>query len=85
MGISKSRSRAARKSLDLCGDDGDKTAELAAVFEDQGAGDLGEQGVILAAADMYAGLETRATLADDDGPAGDKLSAECFYAKPLCV
>ena len=66
-------------------DDGHKLAQLPAVTELDHAGDLGEQGVIFAASYVEAGLQPRAALAHDDGAAGDKLSAECFYAKPLRV
>lgn len=62
-----------------------ETARAAFVDELDGAGDLGEKRVILAAADVCAGLNACAALANDDGAAGDKLPAESFYAKPLCV
>src|SRR4029077_7746722 len=49
------------------------------------AGDLRKQGVVFAAADVQAGLHTRAALAHDDGSAGRHLPAECLEAKPLRV
>ena len=55
------------------------------IHELNGAGDLGEKSVIFAATDICAGLNAGAALADDDGAAGNKLTAECFYAQPLRV
>lgn len=43
--------------------------------------DLGEEGVILAAADVVTRVETRATLPDDDVACGDDLSAIAFHTK----
>ena len=62
-----------------------KTSGAAFVNKLDGAGDLGEKSVIFAAPDVCAGLNAGAALAYDDGAAGDKLSAESFYAKPLRV
>src|SRR5690349_2478471 len=61
------------------------TAGAPFVDELDGAGDLGKQSVVFAAANVGAGLDAGAALADDDGAAGNKLAAESFYAKPLCV
>src|SRR6185437_13983860 len=76
----------------LCPDGGDfravdrhETAVLAAVLELDHAGDLGEEGVVLAAAHVEPGLQLGAALADDDGAAGNGLTAECLDAKPLRV
>jgi hypothetical protein len=60
-------------------------AHAAAVTELDGAGDLGEERIILANADVRARLQTSAALTDDDGTAGNKLAAENLYAKPLSV
>jgi hypothetical protein len=38
----------------------------------------GEQGIILAAADVAAGLKARAALPDDDAAGPDRLAAEDF-------
>ena len=46
---------------------------------------LANKSVVFAAADVCAGLNAGAALADDDGAAGDKLTAESFYAKALRV
>src|SRR5438309_4000001 len=69
----------------LGGLDENKTAGATFIDELDGAGDLGEKSVIFAATDVCAWLDASAALADDDGTAGNKLSAECFYAKPLRV
>src|SRR5579859_2601841 len=69
----------------LCGLNQDVTAGASLVDELDGAGNLGEERVILAAANVGAGLNAGAALADDDGAAGDKLAAESFYAKALRV
>ena len=58
---------------------------LATVLEADDARDLREEGVILAAADVQAGLERCAALTDDDAAAKDRLAAEYLYAKPLGV
>src|ERR1700751_4265504 len=67
------------------GFDHDELAHLAAVFEDDAAGDFGEERVVFAAAYIEAGFHAGAALADDDGAAGDDLSAECFEAEALRV
>ena len=54
-----------------------------AVFND--AGHLGEQGVVLAHADVLAGLEAAAALAHDDGTAGNQLPAENLHAQALRI
>jgi hypothetical protein len=58
---------------------------LATVAEADHAGDLGEEGVVLAAADIGAGLELGAALADDDGAAEDGLAGEALDAEALRV
>jgi hypothetical protein len=69
----------------LCGLYQDETAGAAFVHELDGAGDLSEKSVVFAATDVCAGLNACAALPDNDGAAGDKLSAKCFYAQPLRV
>jgi hypothetical protein len=65
--------------------DVDEATLLAAIAEANHAGDLGEEGVVLAAADVFAGLERGSTLANDDAAAEDGLAAEYLNAEPLCV
>ena len=65
--------------------DVDEAAVLAAVLEADHAADLGEEGVVLAAADVGAGLERGAALTDDDAAAEDGLAAEYLDAEPLGV
>ena len=60
-------------------------AHRAAVFEFDDAGDLGKEGVVFAAADVQAGFDAGAALTHDDGAAGNELSAESLYTKPLRV
>ena len=62
-----------------------EAAVLATVAEADHAGDLGEEGVVLAAADLFAGLQRCATLANDDGAAGDGLAGEELHAEALSV
>ena len=62
-----------------------KAPHVAAIYEADHPIHLREQGVVFAPAYVLAGFETRAALTDDDRSAGDELSAECFYSKPLCV
>jgi hypothetical protein len=47
---------------DFGGVDGDEAAVLSAVLEADDAGDLGEEGVVLAAAEVEAGLQLGAAL-----------------------
>ena len=47
--------------------------------------DLGEQGVVLATADVQARLDAGAALTHDDGAASDNLTAERFYSQPLRI
>lgn len=67
------------------GVDGGEPAAVAAVGEDDAAADFGEEGVVRAAADVGAGLDTGAALADDDGAASDELAGEGFDAEALGV
>src|SRR5699024_2541945 len=69
---------------DLGRDDVDHLA-AAPVAELDGAGGEGEQGVVLAAADVLAGVELGAALADDDLPGADDLATEALDAEALRV
>lgn len=57
-----------------------KTASGSPIHEFDGAGDLGEEGVIFAATHVGAWLNAGATLANDNCAARDKLSTECLNA-----
>jgi len=54
-------------------------------FELDNAFDQGEQRVILAAANVVAGMDLRAVLPIDDVAGLDRLTAEFFAAQPLAV
>lgn len=71
--------------VDCDGIDGDEAANLATVLEADYAVNLGEEGVVLAAAYVCAGLERGPTLTDEDGAAGDGFAAEALDAEPLCI
>jgi hypothetical protein len=58
---------------------------LSTILETDDAIDLGEESIVLAPADVRAGLKRCATLTDDDAAAEDGLSAENFDSEPLCV
>ena len=62
-----------------------KLAHGAAVFEHDFAADLGKKRVVLATADVQAGLHASAALPHNDRAAWDNLSAECLEAQPLRV
>ena len=63
----------------------DEAAVLATVLEADLAVDLREEGVVLAADYVGAGLERCSTLTDDDSATEDGLTAEYFDSEPLCV
>ena len=65
--------------------DVDEAAVLATILETNHAADLGEEGVVLAAADVRAGLQRCATLTNDDAATEDSLAAEYLNAKSLRV
>src|SRR5947209_8210794 len=65
--------------------DADKLAHPSTIAELHDAGDLREQGVVLAPADVFSGLDFRAALPHDDRSAGNKLPAERLDAKPLRI
>src|SRR4029453_14930600 len=60
-------------------------ARVAATLELHHAVDLGEQRVVGATADVVAGLEAGAALADQDGPAGHELPAKALDAEHLRI
>jgi hypothetical protein len=74
-----------RDRSELRGVDIDEAAVLALVLEADNAVDFGEECVVLAAADIGAGLERGSALADDDASTKDGLAAEDFDAEPLGV
>ena len=87
---SKKTGQAPYLQLDLLrfcsfGLDHHKLAHRSFVEEFDASRDLGEESVVFAASNVQTGLNPRAALADDDGAAGDQLSAESLKAKPLCV
>src|ERR1700710_681346 len=73
-----------RSDRDLVGDDADDPATLAGTELDV-AGDQGEQRVVAAAADVQAGVEVRAALADEDLAGVDELTTEALHAEALSV
>src|ERR1700730_2394634 len=75
----------AQTLLDFHGLDHDKLAHRTLVQELDAPGDLSEESVVFAAADIQPGLHPRATLPNNDGAAGHDLPAECLKPKPLRV
>src|SRR5208282_313891 len=71
--------------FDSLGLDHHKLAHRSLVEELDASGDLGKESVVFAASNVQTGFNPRAALADDDGAAGDQLSAESLKAKPLRV
>jgi hypothetical protein len=65
--------------------DADEAAVASAVGELDDAGDESEERVVLALADVFAGLMARAALADENRACVDELAAEALYAEPLSV
>ena len=65
------------------GIDADKLALLALVFKFDKAFDQGKQRIVLAAADVVAGLPFGSALAGEDVAAEDVLAAEFLEPKPL--
>ena len=79
-----------RESLGLDGGDFGwldvyETSVLAAVLELNDSAYLGEEGVVLAATNVGAGLQRCSALAHDDAAAEDALAAEYFNTEPLSV
>jgi hypothetical protein len=65
--------------------DADEPAVPAFVFELHVAGDEREKRVVLALADVFAGLVLRAALPDENRARVDELSAETLYTQSLTV
>src|SRR5262245_17901624 len=61
----------------------DLEAALALPLEDHVPVRQGEQGVVLAAADVQARHDRRAPLANEDVPGANLLAAEALHAEPL--
>src|SRR5690606_11863834 len=60
-----------------------KTARLTLLLELYDAVDLGEQRIVLAAADVLAGLEGGTALANENRTAVDRLAGKALNAKPF--
>jgi hypothetical protein len=67
------------------GVDVNELAVLRTTREPDYAGLHGEQGVVIAAAHVGAGVEFGTTLTDDDGTRLYEFSTECLYAEHLGV
>src|SRR6185436_3316632 len=67
------------------GGDADESAGVALVFEIHNTGDLGEQRVVFADADIQTRLELRASLPDKNRAAADELAAEALHAQSLRI
>src|SRR5208282_662033 len=65
--------------------DADEAPHAAFVLEFDEAGDLSEQGVVLAAAHVDAWLVLGAALADEDGAAAHELATEALHAQALAL
>jgi hypothetical protein len=61
----------------------DKSTPTPAILEFDDASDLGVKRIVAADADVCAGFKFRATLADQDGAAQNRLAAEAFDPKAL--
>src|SRR5665213_535506 len=73
-----------REVSDLGGDDVDDLATALAAELDRTGGE-GEQGVVAATADVDAGVEVGAALADEDLARTDDLTTEALHAEALRV
>ena len=72
--------------LFLClGIGADMHATLHAASKLEGAVAQREQGVVLASADVLAGMELGAALTNDDVAGANMLTAEHLHAESLCV
>ena len=63
----------------------DEFAHATAIAKLDNARYLGEERVVLTAADILAGFVAGASLTDQDGAAGHQLAAERLHAEPLCI
>lgn len=66
-------------------EDADEAAFSAFILEQHDTGNAREERVVLAAADVSAGLERRTALAHEDAAARNKLSREALDAQALTV
>lgn len=62
-----------------------EAAQVATIDEANDAVDLREEGVVFAATNVLARLQTRAALAHDNRATRHQLSAESLYSKPLRI
>src|SRR5215510_13354290 len=62
-----------------------ETAQIAAVDEANHSIHLRKQRIVLTAANVFAGLQTRAALTHDDRATANQLSSERLYSKPLRI
>ena len=80
---------AARPARFLCdlldGEDADEAAARAVIFEPHPAGDLREERVVLAEADVEPGLEPAAALPDENRSAGHDVAVVALDAEALRV
>ena len=67
------------------GVDADELAPAALVFEFDEALDKSKERIVLAAADVVAGLPLSSALAGKDVAAEDMLTAKFLEPKPLCI
>lgn len=74
-----------RETLVGGGLDGDELSHPAAVAKHHGSGNAGVEGIVGATADIFAGLERCAALADQNRTAGNDLAREALNAEPLGV
>jgi len=65
--------------------DADEAAVPSPVGELHDASDESEERVVLALANVFAGLVARAALAHENRACVDELAAEALYAQPLSV
>ena len=63
----------------------DEAAVISAADKSDGAVGLGEERIVVTTADVDAGVELRAALADDDRAGGDGLPTEHFHTEHLRV
>ena len=66
-------------------DDADAAAVLTESLEPDCTGDLRKEGIVLSAADVSAGVNSRAALAHDDRTGGDELAGKTLYTEPLTM
>src|SRR5436190_18378890 len=79
------RPRRLRLEASVRFDDADALAVLAEVFETDRARNLGKERVVLSLANILAGMDVSAALADDDRAGADELAGEALDTQPLAV